>query len=69
MSDKSVKILLGIIALNLTYQSLIMPVAGDVQRVAICDIDGYPDCADVDSLYGLMIQNSPFQNLTVEIDD
>ena len=65
MKDKIFMILLGIIAVNLTYQSFMTPVAGDTQRVAICDIDG-AGCAEVSPLYGLEIQggSSP---LKVEI--
>jgi hypothetical protein len=47
MSDKTLKILLGIIAVNLTIQTVkdvgLFPTAyaqNDIQRVAICDIAG-----------------------------
>jgi|APSaa5957512535_1039671.scaffolds.fasta_scaffold69618_3 hypothetical protein len=67
MKDKVSMILLGLIALNLTYQSLTMPAVGEVQRVAICDRFSPANCADVSILDGLEIQHGPVQPLKVEI--
>ncbi len=53
MKDKSFKILLGIIAVNLTLQTTkelgLFPTAyaqSDVQKIAICDINGQA-CAEI----------------------
>ncbi len=53
MNDKSLKILLGIIAVNLTLQTInqigLFPTAyaqSGVQRIAICEENGYT-CADI----------------------
>jgi len=58
MTDKTLKILLGIIAVNLTFQTVkdvgLFPTAfaqDGIQRVAICDdalFEGQPVCADID---------------------
>ena len=55
MKDKSLKILLGIIAVNLTLQTInqigLFPTAyaQSVQKVAICDAGNSYACADVSS--------------------
>ena len=63
MNDKTLKILLGIIAVNLTIQTVkdvgLFPTAyaqNDVQKIAICEEDGRA-CADVD-IYGLNVRPS-----------
>ena len=53
MTDKTLKILLGIIAINLTIQTVkdvgLFPTAyaqNDVQKIAICEADGI-NCAGI----------------------
>ena len=61
MKDKIFMILLGIIAVNLTIQTVkdvgIFPTAyaqSGVQRIAICEADG-SDCAGISGPYGLQV--------------
>lgn len=55
MTDKTLKILLGIIAINLTIQTVkdvgLFPTAyaQDIQRVAICEIQNTSQCARIDT--------------------
>ena len=61
MKDKTLKILLGIIAVNLTIQTVkdvgLSPTAyaqDDIQKVAICNIQATTTCADV-TQYGVNV--------------
>ena len=62
MTDKTLKILLGIIAINLTIQTVkdvgLFPTAyaqsNAVQKIAICDDTGGV-CAPINSLSGLLV--------------
>jgi len=63
MKDKSLKILLGIIAVNLTLQTInqigLFPTAyaqNGVQKIAICDLNGYR-CTDIGTR-GLRVQTN-----------
>ena len=72
MTDKTLKILLGIIAVNLTFQTVkdvgLFPTAfaqaynsqTGVQLVAVCNPDGL-DCADVTSDYRLRVTDGPMR--------
>tara|TARA_B100000315_G_scaffold56316_1_gene50630 strand:+ start:245 stop:436 length:192 start_codon:yes stop_codon:yes gene_type:complete len=63
MTDKTLKILLGIIAINLTVQTVkdvgLFPTAyaqGGVQKIAICDDSG-GSCAGI-SIFGLQVKTN-----------
>ena len=65
MTDKTLKILLGIIAVNLTFQTVkdvgLFPTAyaqDDIQRVAICEIQDPSECVRIDSPSRLRVSAS-----------